>query len=47
MSAENQESRQYPVDALHYYPKEKRLVIEVEGGVSFALTQNPEGLFVG
>jgi hypothetical protein len=46
MSAENQEqSRQYPVDAIHYYPKEKRLVIEVEGGVSFALTQNPEGLF--
>jgi hypothetical protein len=44
MSAENQESRQYPVDAIHYYPKEKRLVFEVEGGVTFALTQSPEGL---
>ena len=45
MSAENQESKPYPVDAIHYYPKDKRLVIEVEGGVSFALTQTPEGLF--
>jgi hypothetical protein len=44
MRAENQESHQYPVDAIHYYPKDKRLVIEVEGGVTFALTQNPEGL---
>jgi hypothetical protein len=44
MSADNQESKQYPVDAIHYYPKDKRLVIEVEGGLSFALTQNPEGL---
>jgi len=45
MSGEKQESQQYPVDAIHYYPKDKRLVIEVEGGVTFALTQNPEGLF--
>jgi hypothetical protein len=44
MSAENQESGEYPVDAIHYYPKDKRLVIEVEGGVSFALRQAPEGL---
>src|SRR3954469_14679631 len=45
MSAEKQESKQYPVDAIHYYPKDKRLVIEVEGGVTFALNQTPEGLF--
>src|SRR5215207_6946127 len=44
MSAERQESKQYPVDAIHYYPKDKRLVIEVEGGVTFALNQTPEGL---
>jgi hypothetical protein len=45
MSTENQESKQYPVDAIHYYPKDKRLIIEVEGGLSFALNQTPEGLF--
>jgi hypothetical protein len=44
MSSENQESQQHPVDAIHYYPKDKRLVIEVEGGVTFALSQNAEGL---
>jgi hypothetical protein len=44
MSAEHERSKQYPVDAIHYYPKDKRLVIEVEGGVTFALTQNPDGL---
>src|SRR3954466_1191415 len=44
MSTENQGSQQYPVYAIHYYPKDKRLVIEVEGGVTFALNQTPEGL---
>jgi hypothetical protein len=46
MSAESQESREYPVEAIHYYPKEKRLSIEVEGGVTFALRQTPDGLLV-
>jgi hypothetical protein len=36
MSAEKQESNQYPVDVISYYPQKKRLEIRVEGGLTFS-----------
>jgi hypothetical protein len=45
MSAEHNSGEPIPIEAIHYYPKDKRLVIDVEGGPSFSLTQAPEGLF--
>jgi hypothetical protein len=44
MSAENQESNEYPVEEIRIRPKESRLVIDVEGGLSFSLRLTPEGL---
>jgi hypothetical protein len=44
MSVEHSEDEPTPVEAVHYYPKERRVVFEVEGGPNFSLTQTPEGL---
>src|SRR6266516_7600836 len=45
MAVDHEPSSPAPVEAIHYYPKQKSLVIQVEGGLSFALLQTPEGIF--
>jgi hypothetical protein len=45
MSSEHEPSEPTPVEAIHYYPKTRSLVIEVAGGPLFALVQTPEGIF--
>jgi hypothetical protein len=45
MSSEHESHSPAPVEAIHYYPKTRSLVIEVAGGPLFALIQTPEGIF--
>src|SRR5437764_3523146 len=45
MALDHEPSSPAPVEAIHYYPKQKSLVIQVEGGLSFALLHTPEGIF--
>src|SRR5215213_444184 len=44
MSAESQASREYSVEEVRWLPKDRKIIIEVEGGLAFVLRQAPEGL---